>query len=278
MTGGDEHNSGIGTAPSAPSLSVFFAALRPHFANTETEVSDKLPSLLDALRKLHFSQAAASVPPTTYFADRDLPELTRWLRDMESPLVASQKNGLFGNPWAAAALRRDEVRNASVLAWFLNPRGGHGCGNALLVFLLDQIRNHLPGFPCGSSSSGTVTVEECPDGSNANRVDIQIDDREFFIVVEVKIDAPEQLGQLERYGDVASARACGRPWAVVFLTPHGGMGKTAGRHEERVVPITWSAIAVALRRIAVKHTQTSIDHPALVPRFLAASFASHINF
>lgn len=278
MTGGDEHNSGIGTAPPAQALSSFFAKLRPHLASADPRLSDQLPDLLDALRGLAFGRTTASVPPHAHFADGDLSSLTRWLGELDHPLAAIQEAGLFGNPWAAAALRRDEVRNASVLAWFLNPRGGHGYGSALLQFLLDRIRRRLPEFPCGASSRSTVTVEECPDGSNANRVDIQIDDREYFIVVEVKIDAPEQPGQLERYGDVASARACGRPWAVVFLTPSGGPGKTAGRHEGHVISITWSAVAAAMRRMAATHAQISTGQPAAVPRFLVTSFASHINF
>jgi len=264
-------------ATAAPMLSAFFADLHRVFGNRDAILAERLPIMLDALRGLNFGRAG---PPScrTHLGVGHANDLSRLLGDLEVPLAASQDAGLFGNPWAAAALRRDEVRNASVLAWFLDPRGGHGCGDALLVFLLDRIRGRLPGFPERQSLRCDVTVEDYPDGSIANRVDIQVDDPAFVIIVEVKIGAPEQPGQLERYCRVAAERACGRPWAVVFLTPEGRAPLTAGERGGRIITLAWSAVAAALRRTVTPARRVADGRaPAAVPRFLATTFASHIT-
>lgn len=169
------------------------------------------------------------------------------------------------------------MKNASVLAWFLDPKGGHGCSDLLLVELLKLVANQLPsGFPDRPSRHCVISREECPDGFNASRVDIQIDDRAFFIIVEVKIDAQEQPEQLERYCRIALERACGRPWGVVLLTPGGNPGKTAGDQSDHVVSIAWSTLAASLRRSAGRLSPDS-GVSAAIPRFLANTFAAHIS-
>ena len=170
------------------------------------------------------------------------------------------------------------MKNASVLAWLLDPKGGHGCSDLLLVDLLKLLANHLPnGFPDRPSRHCIITPEECPDGSNASRVDIQIDDQRFFIVVEVKIGAHEQPGQLERYCRIGFERACGRPWGVVLVTPGGNPSKTAGDQSDHVVSIAWSSLAASLRRIARRRSPDSGVSTAAIPRFLANTFAAHIS-
>jgi PD-(D/E)XK nuclease superfamily len=95
-----------------------------------------------------------------------------------------------------------------VLRWFLDTNGDHGCGDALLTYVLGRVGSKLDDrFPAKPSTRCTVVVEECPDGDRASRVNVQADDPGFFLVIEVKIDAPEQPRQLERYCDIASARA-----------------------------------------------------------------------
>lgn len=233
-----------------------------------------LAGLFDRLRDLSFpAEAEASAPVSAVPVVDDLRTLLAQVRE---PLEAMGQDGLFGNPWAAAALRRDEVRNASVLRWFLDPNGGHGCGGALLAALLQRIQIKQikmkvgAGFPTVASGSCRATVEECPDGDRSNRVDIQIDDLAFFLIIEVKVDAGEQKRQLERYGDIAEARAAGRrPWAVAYLTRDGRACTTAGRHENRVVCLSWGTIAGDLRRIA--------RHAAPASAFLARAFADHVS-
>nr|WP_239514982.1 PD-(D/E)XK nuclease family protein [Enterobacter ludwigii] len=81
-----------------------------------------------------------------------------------------------------------------------------------------------------------VLVETNPTGDNTNRVDIEINADNFFLLVEVKIDSCEQQEQIGRYCSDARIRAGSRPWAVVFLTPHGGKPLTCGSDFKPDVP------------------------------------------
>lgn len=237
-------------------------------SNFAGNVADGLPTMLDALRGIPFFGPGEPVhAPMPVPAPGALSAVLDALRPTFSNIEAS---GLLGDPWSAAALKHDEVRCASVLRWFLDPRGGHGCGDGVLRDLLARVGQRLPGFPATPSPHCFVSVEECPDGDRASRVDIQIDDQNFFLVVEVKIGAPEQPHQIRRYCEIAAARAAqARPWAVVFLTPEGRPSTTAGKkHAAKVIPVSWSHIAGALRRTA------RAGQP--IPRFLAMSFAAHI--
>ena len=253
----------------ADALSSLMDEIRRCFANGAAQVADDLPALLDELRGLSFGPSEPAPKKEIFTAD-DIPALPVFLEMLRAPFDAVESSGAMGHPWSAAALKRDEVRNASVLRWFLDPRGGHGWSDALLVDLLRRVGCHLPdGFPERPSARCSVSVEESPDGDRASRVDIQIDDADFFLVIEVKIKASEQKEQVKRYGDAAATRTLGRrPWAVVFLTPEGRSPTTAGDRINHVVPVSWGHVAAALRRIA----RTSSE----VPRFLAMSFAAHI--
>ena len=230
--------------------------------------ADRLPTLLDALRDCRFG-----LPQAKGKALRPDPDaLGGMLTELNESMSAIEA---AGNPWTAAGLRRDEVRNSSVLAWLLAPKGGHGLGDALLRSVLARVGQKLP-FPDAASRACVVTVEDCPDGSRDSRVDVTIDDPgRFFLGIEVKIDAPEQSEQVERYCRVAQARACdGRPWSVVFLTPTGRMPATAGDGAASVVPVSWSDIAAALRTIAAASRRDARKGAA---NNLAKTFAAHIS-
>lgn len=55
-----------------------------------------------------------------------------------------------------------------------------------------------------------------PCGNNINRVDIEINADNFYLLIEVKIDAREQDSQISRYCFDAKNRAISRPWGVIF--------------------------------------------------------------
>ncbi|WP_390902435.1 PD-(D/E)XK nuclease family protein [Sphingomonas bisphenolicum] len=245
------------------------SGLRDCFAGPSSGLANDLSDLFDALRGVALIGAVQTPPkhsrppPTGAMID--------FLDSVRAPLQSVDASGLLSDPWAASGLRRDEVRNASVLRWFLDPRAGHGCAGSLLTDLLERANRTAPGdFPSRPSSTCTVSVEECPDGDRASRVDIQVNDPGFFFVIEVKLDAQEQPGQLARYCEIAAARATAmRPWAVIFLTLSGRTPSTAGDWTDRVVSVSWKQIARSLRAAA--------RDTAPVPRFLATSFATHIS-
>ena len=174
----------------------------------------------------------------------DCETLSLWFKSMEYPLEESKRGAFQCDPWEVAGLGRDEVRISAVLAWLINPKGSHGLGGAALQPLLKKIAEHFPGcFPESAGRFCNVRAETNPDGVISNRVDIEIDSENFYLVVEVKIDAQEGKKQLERYGELAELQAAGRPWAMVFLTPSGLPSRTAAQYSAKVLPISWKNLS-----------------------------------
>jgi len=248
-------------------LAVFFRALKPLLSEKSTTQQPEKPILgtdlkIDALQNFFHA----------------LPDL----------MSAAQQAGFLCDPWAVASLKRDEVRNSAVLAWWLNPKGSHGFGPAMLENLLQGLRSALPDsdLPEGVSQRCFVRVESCPDGDGANRVDIEIDDLSFFLIIEVKIGAAEGQNQLRRYCEIAEAKAKTgtRPWAVVFLTPNGRQRRQAPAdafvNQEKILPMSWRAMGAHLDTV-VRKTMTS-TRPTSTPErhvtaLLARRFSQHIR-
>ena len=62
------------------------------------------------------------------------------------PVFANlQREGEFVDVWSVARLKRDELRHASVLAWFLNPNASHGFEQE--IFRTWMSRLSFPGEP-----------------------------------------------------------------------------------------------------------------------------------
>lgn len=198
-----------------------------------------------------FTDYQACRPPPIAHIDEPVPKsfqidvakLTQWLADLQQPMIDARKGAFHFDPWEVAGLRRDEVRNSAVLAWLLNPKGSHGMGDVAMRGLLGDLNNFDSSFPAACSRFCRVRIESNPDGDSGNRVDIEVDDANFFVLIEVKIGAPEGVDQLKRYGDIAKQLAGTRPWALVFLTPQGMKSNTAGVHVNRVLPMSWRQLS-----------------------------------
>lgn len=149
-------------------------------------------------------------------------QLAEFFSLLAEPLSVVRHPYLQFDPWEIAGLQRKEVPNTAVLAWLLDPFGSHGFGKLPLQVLLRLIRSqNRHDIPADFSHSCHIQTEVCPTGDEANRVDIEISADNFFLLIEVKIDAGEQEQQIARYCRDAEIRAVNRPWAVVFLTPQG---------------------------------------------------------
>ena len=196
-------------------------------------------------------------------------------------ISAAQQAGFLCDPWAVASLKRDEVRNSAVLAWWLDPKGSHGFGGSLLENLLRGLSGGLPDCDCVSKLC-SVRVESCPDGDGRNRVDIEIDDPKFFLIIEVKIGALEGVNQLNRYCDIAEAKARAeeKPWAVVFLTPQGRISASELAKPEKVFRLSWRQLASHLdamvRKSSIKRQLVNSPERCLTA-LLARQFSKHVR-
>ena len=176
----------------------------------------------------------------------DAVKLNNWLAGLTHPMEDMRRGALQFDPWQVAGLGRDEVRNSAVLAWLFNPKGSHGLGDTPMRGLLEDLRRFDCRFPSRCGRFCRVRVESNPDGDRGNRVDIEIDDADFYVLIEVKLGAPEGEDQLQRYGNISQQLAGARPWALIFLTPRGLKSNTAGHHVGRVLPLSWRQLAFSV--------------------------------
>ncbi|MBT4080458.1 MAG: PD-(D/E)XK nuclease family protein [Gammaproteobacteria bacterium] len=176
------------------------------------------------------------------------------------------KKGTECNIWDVAGLKRDELRNSAVLAWLLNPQGTHGQG-ALFLESFGKLLG--PDFEGIDVSVGTcVYVESLPLGDQESRVDIELNGDEFLLFIEVKIDAPEQPDQVDRYRNIASRKAENKKHRVCFLTPTGKDPKSSSA-SDNVISISWKNCADALKN-------AEIDRGSFVG-LVALQFCEHIE-
>ena len=198
--------------------------------------------------------------------------LAIWLDALREPIAKSKASGIFCNPWQLLKLGTDEVRNSTILAWLVNPRSDHGLGNIFLLALLNELQRIHPDFaPELVDSLPSVNTEICPENDQTNRVDIEINAANFYLIIEVKINAIEGEKQLERYGEIAKKQARNKPWAIVFLTRRGGKSTTSGIHKDKVISLSWIKIARIFRKALENHVlHDSADRfsPRLVELYL----------
>lgn len=273
---------------------------------TATPLTERLSSFFDELGQTRLSAAVTSLSAwlpeffTRYASCRSrLPapapkpsaisanDLAAFFANLANPLATARQGAFHFDPWEVVGLGRDEVRNVGVLAWLLNPQGSHGMGCAAMKWLLTAVnRNFVAIFGANFATEPgqfcRVRTEINPNGEISDRVDIEIDAERFYLIIEAKIDAPEQAGQLERYCRLAEARAGQRQWLVIFLTPEGRKPNSAGQYENsgKVLPLSWRRLAAVLEQSIAKprtSSVTGVTSPRLAAEFSAQRFLKKVR-
>lgn len=245
---------------SVPGLRRFFASYAAQL--TKTATASPAPGLTKFLNDAHpllrqlQTSAYKNIPPPP----PNLQRLASTLTLLRKPLLESRKKGEFLQVWAVSGLKNNELRNAKVLAWLLNPCGSHGLGAVLLQNFLCEVRSETPSWPDLGTNlvDARVRTEECPLGSDRDRVDIAIDGSNFVLFVEVKINAAEGVRQLHRYSEAAREKAnvLRKPHAlVVYLSRSPPSDPPLG-----VAVITWRHVARALLKINADSLNGALVH------------------
>ena len=186
--------------------------------------------------------------------------------EVQAPILAAQQQGLGVNVWQTAGLKNDEVRHSKVLKWILDCRGDHGQGNAILLHLLKE----LPLLEKYQPKRYFTTEECCPLGNQESRVDIEIDADEFLLFIEIKINAMEGRDQLQRYIDIAEAKAKDRDWLIVYLTRNGKLPERYNAHKN-LKGMSWMGIS----KILSEYTKNSEVNNRSA--WLVKQFADHVK-
>lgn len=147
----------------------------------------------------------------------------------------TRQQGYFCNIWELVKLERHELQNCSILAWLLDCHGSHGQGDFFCRAVLELINkaNLL-------SSQYTTTTEDiyCSE-ENKNRVDIVLENNDFCVFIEAKIDATEQPNQRERYLAELKKKKY-QETAFIYLTPY------LIQRDDEIYYLTWHKIANAI--------------------------------
>lgn len=186
--------------------------------------------------------------------------------DFQPALQRLRSSGAMANVWEAAGLKRNEVRVASSLNWFLDSLADHGQEHLLCLAVLEYLdvlvansadKNKFVKFPKASHLLNArnrpcyrATTEVCPLGERDNRVDIEINGTDLLLFVEVKIDAGQGIDQLRRYHSIAEKKSAGRHWGVVYLTHHGQLPENE-QSLSNTIGLSWRDVATAFQKHAV---------------------------
>lgn len=253
------------------------------FSRLSVHLSQEGP-FLDALDGLLFelgpafgagSDAEAEIKLSDHLSEYDLKRFF----DSAFEIISDSNFGVEGlDPWRVAKLGFDEVRNTSVLAWMLNPRGSHSLGALAIYSFLSLTTEAIPLTNVDFKRIKVRTEQYLDVGSNRNRADIIIECPQFFLVVEVKVRHVEGDSQLARYGEFADQRAGNRPWAMAYLSVSGSPAETAGSWNQKVVNISWRDLAGSIATQLRRHrSQSDGSFDSLLANWLFETFLNHVS-
>ncbi|WP_374943454.1 PD-(D/E)XK nuclease family protein [Sphingomonas sp.] len=190
------------------------------------------------------------------------------IHPLNMALRAARTQGLGVNPWTMAGLKRNEVRNAAVLAGLWSPVQGGDTAIRFLNAFLRRLHDPQAVLPTVKEIAAgyTVRTECCPEGDSRDRVDLVIETVHHVLGIEVKIGAGEGLGQLDRYVAAVTNNAagrCKRP-VVILLAPF-----PPSRPD--VLRATWSTVRTAATA-AVPRRRADYEFTD----YLVAAFGRHV--
>lgn len=182
------------------------------------------------------------------------------------------KRGAEINVWQQAGLKRDEVRNTSVLAWWLDEKGSHGLGTLLLNEFVNAINKDNQSKPslCCDGNYATY-VESLPLAERENRIDIELLGKKFLLFIEVKISASEGDKQLDRYLTLLDHKAkqysiSPDKAAVIYLTTNNIQENI----KQGIYCISWQQVANAFYNL-------QLPDEATFTQLLLRQFCQHIK-
>jgi hypothetical protein len=91
-----------------------------------------------------------------------LRELQAFLGRIRQLMAAIGEAGLLATPFGGQMLKRDEVRNTAVLAWFMDSRSRLGFHMRLMAEILACVGKVVPHFPAAAGRNYRVRTESAP--------------------------------------------------------------------------------------------------------------------
>ena len=200
--------------------------------------------------------------------DIDTARLGRLVAALSPSLAAMQARGTYPNPWTAAGIKRDEVRNTSALAFLWDARRSGPSATEFLAEFLSRISPGTNRLPIRELLDGGyhVRVEDSPLGLASERIDLTIESARVLLGIEVKIRAGLGREQLQRYADTVRRRAAPtrRMHRVILLAPFASP-------VAEVVSASWGDVVAAARAVLPRPPERTFTH------HLIDRFAEHVS-
>ncbi len=237
-------------------LSHFLTRMSELLAKTQSTSGEETP------------EVTLSAQDVQVFFDKLKPAIAEY----EEVLADLKRQGLMANVWKATGLKQDEVRNSSVLKWFLDCYADHGQGNLFLTHFLRMLPEPFDRF---IPNNYRTYVESNYVDDVTNRIDIVIDAAEFLLFIEVKINSNEGKDQLLRYLNTAKNNTRGRAYKVVYLTRNGKLPEKVGEFYSKDIPnlcgLSWKSVADKFKNAAKELDEQHLMYT------LTTSFAKQIE-
>jgi len=135
-----------------------------------------------------------------------------------------------------------ENMHSAILAELLNPKGSHGLKSEFLKIFVGRLVNKetISGFHCENASVRTEA------GTDDGRIDIFVeDDQRHAIIIENKIYAADQWGQLKRYNTFALKKYGAGNYQILYLTLDGKEASENSKQDVKYVRISYSSDIIA---------------------------------
>lgn len=195
-----------------------------------TDISrDQISDFIHHFRALHRSEAIDAVQG---FQDA-FKQLQEGFHETEQQSIEQARLSAPGfNVFSILRLSQYEVRtHSALLAHLLNPGASHGQQDLFLSAFLGECAQAFPDFPLPSEDVKNGRWQTYPEMHTPfGRLDIVVrsPDLNYLCVIENKVYAGEQPGQLERYGEWLETQNEDYPQqALIYLTLGGWKSTTA---------------------------------------------------
>ena len=159
------------------------------------------------------------------------------------------------NLFDVLGIARRELQHSAFLAWLLDPRGSHGLRDYFLRHFLSQaaaevrdseIENFTP-FDVDGWKLSDIEIEVATERHNIDILLVNASDG-FVCLIENKIGAAEQPGQLGRYLRTVQSEYEGLTPLPIFLTPNKREPEDE-EDSERWVPLDYQTVADLITRV-----------------------------
>jgi hypothetical protein len=136
-------------------------------------------------------------------------------------------NGYIFNPFTQMNLIRSEVRHLSFIGNLINPLGNHFQGNLFLKAFIESLllkdkleeNEHIEKF---CTNNPIVEIEKSisdEDGKSIGRIDLWLENDNFIIAIEGKIESKDNKGQLLKYNKFLEQNK--KEYILIYLTLYG---------------------------------------------------------